>query len=65
MWPFGIVIALGVTDTLTVFRYGVSPTDPATFAVVAILITAVALLACLIPVRLATRIDPAAALRAE
>jgi len=45
--------------------FGVTPTDAVTFAVVPVLIVAVAMMACYVPVRRATRIDPLTALRYE
>jgi ABC-type antimicrobial peptide transport system permease subunit len=50
---------------LSSLLYGVSPHDPPTFAAVPALLAAVALVACWLPSRRATRIDPIVALRAE
>jgi ABC-type antimicrobial peptide transport system permease subunit len=63
----GVVIgfagAFAVTRVASSFLFGVSATDPVTFVCVAILLFAVALLACWIPARRATRVDPLGALR--
>jgi predicted permease len=61
----GFVIALAVTRFLRGLIYGLSPTDPITFAAIALLLIAVALVASWVPAWRATRIDPLEALRAE
>ena len=61
----GLGVALAVTRLMQGLLFGVSATDSATFATVAALLFAVALLACLIPATRATRVDPLVALRYE
>jgi predicted permease len=61
----GLLAALGITRVMTRLLVGVSPSDPLTYATVALLLTAIALLACWIPARRATHVDPGIALRYE
>jgi putative ABC transport system permease protein len=61
----GLAIAMALTRLMTGLLFGVSPTDPLIFFLIAWLLAVVALLACLVPARRATRVDPLAALRHE
>lgn len=61
----GICGALGLTRVLQSLLFEVPPTDPVTFFAVAVLLAAVALLACYVPARRAMRLDPLIALRHE
>jgi predicted permease len=59
----GLIIALAGTRLMASLFVGIKPTDPLTFTTVVLLLTAIALFACWIPARRATRIDPLVALR--
>ena len=61
----GVAVAVALTRMMKSWLFGVSPTDPLTFAVAALLLTIVALLSCWIPARRAAKVDPITALRFE
>ena len=61
----GLLGAFALTRFLTALLFGVSPNDPSTYAIVSVLVVFVAMAACLVPSRRATKVDPLVALRHE
>jgi len=61
----GLALSLGLTPLLSHLLFGVRPSDPLTIAAAGILLFGIGMLACYLPARRATQLDPIAALRYE